>query len=272
MLNDLIKKTTTKIRLSILTLSFYFIFPYSCFSATYLENEQSKTQKHDFYLSLSCGRTILHNAQDILDSIKKLCKSDIKDRYPAVELFFGHVLTSIDKCEAKTDFQWLGSMALGYYIRNNGRFEFEAAYFQGIIKSNSKHLKESLKALHEVISIEKSLLKNVDTINCSGKIGMYTIMPNLYYNPSIKNTSFAPYIGFGVGLMGAKLIFDQSDDNKERKSLKLPWIAYQVKLGFNYSLTQKAKMSFGYRYFNIPLPIVSSIASHNVEVGIIFYF
>ena len=284
------------IKLSLLSL-FCFILPHVCFSNTNLNdlpatsshaakivddekvtNKVDQIQKPSSYFSIHAGRTISHNSKEIISSIKKLSIAIIGSKLEKFKFFVDvdDILKSIDKCEAKTDLQWLGSAALGYYIGNNGRFEFEATYFQGIMNSNANALRKSIQNAAETIPVDKALHEKVNALNCSGKISMYTLMPNLYYNFNIKNTLLSPYVGFGVGIMGAKLTFDKSDDNTERAPLKLPWVAYQAKLGFNYPLTSKAKISFGYRYFNIPLPEVDnnvdSIASHSIEAGLIFDF
>ncbi|WCR54351.1 MAG: hypothetical protein PG981_001373 [Wolbachia endosymbiont of Ctenocephalides orientis wCori] len=93
-------------------------------------------------------------------------------------------------------------------------------------------------------------------------------MFNLYYNPTIKNIPFAPYVGIGVGPVNFKF----ASKLKDNININLPWIAYQEKLGIAYFLIPECKISLGYRCFNIPVPVVDSITTHNVEVGLIFNF
>lgn len=197
-------------------------------------------KKRDFYFSVSGGKThssnpnaIMNGMSAIINNIDNSMRADGKIN----RVYMGFIGPFNG---STTDFQWLSSAALGYHVGGNGGVEFET------VNSSMK------------------IKKTRDTREAS----LWAIMFNLYYNPTIKNIPFAPYVGIGVGPVNFKF----ASKLKDNININLPWIAYQAKLGIAYSLIPEFKISLGYRCFNIPVPIVDSITTHNVEVGLIFNF
>lgn len=273
-----IRKSTTFIALLILCLSFPSIhankYDEDCLDAEQTvedlvsvdESACHKSRKHnkaeivldrnkklDFYVSISGGKVYSDNSETFVQGIKAIVEKAIyfaDKRFGkgmaawVIEKTFG-----IKKFNDKVgvNFQWLGSASLGYYAAENGRIDFEIMYSKVNIKdSNPKPI------------FDKSA-------------GIFTFLLNFYYNPGIQNTQFAPYIGLGIGptIFRSKML---DGKNKDLMPLNIPWFAYQVKLGVDYSITPEVKTFLGYRYFNIPLPIADHAATHNIEVGLLFNF
>ncbi|GFR19765.1 surface antigen-related protein [Trichonephila clavata] len=62
----------------------------------------------------------------------------------------------------------------------------------------------------------------------------------------VQDTQFAPYIGLGIG----PTVFRLKRINGSPQSsmpLNVPWFAYQIKLGINYSIIPEVKTFLGYR-------------------------
>lgn len=169
------------------------MLPYKCFtavdlkdqqqhvgtSATDLENQLPEAKKYNMYCRASLGKISSHNFQNILDSIKHLLKQAAENKEDDLKSFIKPKFLKLmsdqaDDFQPQADFEWIGSVALGLYIGNNGKFELEIAHSQGAIE-NSK------------------------------KMSTYIIIPNLYCSPSIKDTPVIPHVGIGVGLIGVKL-------------------------------------------------------------------
>jgi opacity protein-like surface antigen len=213
--------------------------------------DQSK--KLGFYTSISVGRVYSDNSATFIKGIKAIAKKAIglmESRWGegAASWIIGNTF-DIGKFndQINVDFQWLVSTSLGYYAAENGRIDFEAMYSRlNIIDNNRKRILDE-------------------------SAGIFTFLLNFYYNPRIKDTQFSPYISLGVGptIFRLKKI---NEPNKDLMPLNIPWFAYQVKLGVDYSITPEVKTFLGYRYFNIPVPVADAIATHNIEVGLLFNF
>ncbi len=202
-------------------------------------------KKRDFYFSVSGGKTHSSNPNAVVSSMNVITKeiaNTVKVIYEnRADGEINAMHTKINPFKDSTiDFQWLGSAALGYHVGGNGKIEFEA------INSNMK------------------IINTSDTKEAS----LWAIMSNLYYNPTIKNIPFTPYVSIGAGPVNFKF----ASELKDNVNINLPWFAYQAKLGIAYSFIPELKISLGYRCFNIPIPIADSVATHNVEVGLIFNF
>lgn len=202
-------------------------------------------KKRDFYFSVSGGKThssnpnaVVSDMNVITEEIVTIAKIVYENRADN-EINAIHIKINPFK-NSTIDFQRFGSAALGYHVGGNGKIEFEA------INSNME------------------IAKTSDTKEAS----LWAIMFNLYYNPTIKNIPFAPYVGIGVGPVNFKF----ASELKGNVNINLPWFAYQAKLGIAYSFIPELKISIGYRCFNIPVPIADSVTTHNVEVGLIFNF
>ncbi len=199
-------------------------------------------KKRDFYFSISSGKThydnpnaVMNDVSTIIGKIDEILGAGGSDRG------FTRVYDAFNPFKDSTiDFQWLGSAALGYHVGGNGKIEFE------VINSSIK-------------------IKKVSDIK---QASLWAIMFNLYYNPNIKNTPVAPYVGFGVGPVN----FRFASGLVENININLPWAAYQAKSGISYSFMPELKISLGYRYVNIPVLIVDSVATHNIEAGLILNF
>ncbi|QKX02744.1 P44/Msp2 family outer membrane protein [Wolbachia endosymbiont of Litomosoides sigmodontis] len=210
-----------------------------------------KDKKLDFYISANSGKIYSDNSETLVNGIKAIGERAsilIERRYGTIiKNIVADEIESIKKFDGEIDFQWLNSISLGYYAGENGRIDFETMYSKVNIKNSNFP-----PALDRSASIFSFLL-------------------NFYYNPSIQDIQFAPYIGLGIGPMIFRLKkINESPQNS--MPLNVPWFAYQVRLGVDYSITTKIKTFFGYRYFSIPIPIADDISTHNIEMGLIFNF
>jgi len=225
------------------------------------EPTKEKSKKLDFYVSANGGKIYNDNSETFVKGIKEIGKRfinlintanpNLSLQEKVVSLFIKaglvNEIQSIEKFNGKIDFQWLRSISLGYYAGENGRVDFEAMYSTANIKdSNSPPV------------FEKSA-------------SVFAFLLNFYYNSSIQDTQFAPYIGLGIGPTVFRLKkINGSPENS--MPLNVPWFAYQIKLGVDYSIIPEVKTFFGYRYFSIPIPIADDISTHNIEVGLMFNF
>jgi hypothetical protein len=225
------------------------------------EPTKEKSKKLDFYFNANGGKIYNDNLKTFIKGIKEIGKWFIDlintaDPDLSWEYKLGLILVKaglVDKIEdilkfkGEIDFQWLGSVSLGYYAEKNGRVDFEAMYsIANIEDSNSPPI------------FDKSA-------------SVFAFLLNLYYNPNIQNTQFAPYIGLGIGPTVFRLKkINGSPQNS--MPLNVPWFAYQIKLGINYSIIPEVKTFLGYRYFSVPIPVADDISTHNIEVGLIFSF
>ncbi len=225
------------------------------------EPTKEKSKKLDFYVSANGGKICHDNSETFVKGIKAIgerfinlintANPNLSLQEKVVSLFIKAGLVdeiqSIEKFNGKIDFQWLRSVSLGYYAGENGRVDFEAMYSTANIKdSNSPPV------------FEKSA-------------SVFAFLLNFYYNSSIQDTQFAPYIGLGIGPTVFRLKkINGSPENS--MPLNVPWFAYQIKLGVDYSIIPEVKTFFGYRYFSIPIPIADDISTHNIEVGLMFNF
>lgn len=225
------------------------------------EPTKEKSKKLDFYVSANGGKIYHDNSDTFVKGIKaigerfiRLINTDDSDlswleiqMLRLVKTGLVNEIKSIEKFNGKIDFQWLRSVSLGYYAGENGRVDFEAMYSTANIEdSNSPPL------------FDKSA-------------SVFAFLLNFYYNSSIRDTQFAPYIGLGIG----PTVFRLKKINGSLENLmplNVPWFAYQIKLGVDYSIIPEVKTFFGYRYFSIPIPIADDISTHNIEVGLMFNF
>lgn len=229
--------------------------------ADQVEPTKEKSKKLDFYVSANGGKICHDNSETFVKGIKAIGKRfinlintanpnlSLQEKLVSVFIKAGLVdeIQSIEKFNGKIDFQWLRSVSLGYYAGENGRVDFEAMYSTANIEdSNSPPV------------FEKSA-------------SVFAFLLNFYYNSSIQDTQFAPYIGLGIGPTVFRLKkINGSPENS--MPLNVPWFAYQIKLGVNYLIIPEVKTFFGYRYFSIPIPIADDISTHSIEVGLMFNF
>lgn len=215
------------------------------------EPTKEKSKKLDFYVSANGGKVYHDNSETFVKGIKAIGERVLT----LVESHYGFIIKnivaneikSIQQFDGKIDFQWLNSISLGYYAGENGRVDFETMY--------------------SVANIENSNSPPVFDKSAS----IFAFLLNFYYNPSVQNTQFAPYIGLGIG----PTVFRLKRINGLPQSsmpLNVPWFAYQIKLGINYSIIPEVKTFLGYRYFSVPIPVADDISTHNIEVGLIFNF
>ena len=222
---------------------------------------QRKNQKLDFYVSANGGKIYNDNSKTFVKGIKEIGQwfidlIDTTDPQLSWDSKLGLILVkaglvdeieNILKFKGEIDFQWLRGVSLGYYAGENGRVDFEAMYSTANIEdSNYPPL------------FDKSA-------------SVFAFLLNFYYNSSIRDTQFAPYIGLGIGPTVFRLKkINGSPENS--MPLNVPWFAYQIKLGVNYSIIPEVKTFLGYRYFDIPTPVADDISTHNIEVGLMFNF
>ncbi|MGL9757551.1 MAG: P44/Msp2 family outer membrane protein [Wolbachia sp.] len=218
------------------------------------DNEQptkEKSKKLDFYVSANGGKIYYDNSEIFVKGIKAIGERVLT----LVESHYGFIIKnivageikSIQQFNGKIDFQWLNSVSLGYYDGENGRVDFEAMYSKvNIENGNSPPI------------FDKSA-------------SVFAFLLNFYYNHNIQNTQFAPYIGLGIG----PTVFRLKRINGSLQNsmpLNVPWFAYQIKLGVDYSIIPEVKTFLGYRYFSVPIPVADDISTHNIEIGLIFNF
>ncbi len=215
------------------------------------EPTKEKSKKLDFYVSANGGKVYHDNSEIFVKGIKAIGERVLT----LVESHYGFIIKnivadeikSIQQFDGKIDFQWFSSMSLGYYAGENGKIDFEAAY--------------------SIANIEDSNSPPVFDKSAS----IFAFLLNFYYNPSVQDTQFAPYIGLGIGPTVFRLKrINGSPQNS--MPLNVPWFAYQIKLGVDYSIIPEIKTFLGYRYFSVPIPVADDISTHNIEVGLIFNF
>ncbi|MBA8757736.1 P44/Msp2 family outer membrane protein [Wolbachia pipientis] len=218
------------------------------------DNEQitkEKSKKLDFYVSANGGKVYHDNSETFIKGIKAIGERVLT----LVESHYGFIIKnivaneikSIQQFDGKIDFQWLNSISLGCYAGENGRVDFETMYSKVNIENSNSPL-----------VFDKSA-------------SVFAFLLNFYYNPSIQGTQFAPYIGLGIGPIVFRLKrINGSPQNS--MPLNVPWFAYQIKLGVDYSIIPEIKTFLGYRYFSVPIPVADDISTHNIEVGLIFNF
>ncbi|WP_353287959.1 P44/Msp2 family outer membrane protein [Wolbachia endosymbiont (group B) of Gerris lacustris] len=224
------------------------------------ESTKEKSKKLDFYVSANGGKIYHDNSETFVKGINEIGKWFVNlINTDADSNFFKQIVIeyikeklkdeigNIQRFNGKIDFQWLRSVSLGYYAGENGRVDFEAIYSTANIEdSNSSPI------------FDKSA-------------SVFAFLLNFYYNPNIQSTQFAPYIGLGIGPTVLRLKkINESPENS--MPLNIPWFAYQIKLGVNYSIIPEVKTFLGYRYFDIPTPVADYVFTHNIEVGLMFNF
>lgn len=215
------------------------------------EPTKEKSKKLDFYVSANGGKVYHDNSETFVKGIKAIGErvlTLVESHYGfMIKNIVANEIKSIQQFDGKIDFQWLSSISLGYYAGENGRVDFETMYSRANIESSNSSL-----------IFDKSA-------------SIFAFLLNLYYNPSVQDTQFAPYIGLGIG----PTVFRLKRINGSPQSsmpLNVPWFAYQIKLGMNYSIIPEVKTFLGYRYFSVPIPVADDISTHNIEVGLIFNF
>ncbi|MFP3022278.1 MAG: outer membrane protein [Wolbachia sp.] len=223
------------------------------------EPTKEKSKKLDFYVSANGGKIYNDNSETFVNGIKAIGKKFINlinaddstwltdPLSMLAKIFLVSEIESIQKFKGEINFQWLGSISLGYYAGENGRVDFEAMYsIANIEDSNAPPL------------FDKSAI-------------VFAFLFNFFYSPNIQNTQFAPYFGLGIGPTVFRLKkINGSPENS--MPLNVPWFAYQIKLGVDYSIIPEVKTFLGYRYFSIPIPVADDISTHNIEVGLMFNF
>lgn len=223
---------------------------WSCI-ADQAEPIKEKSKKLDFYVSANGGKVYHDNSETFVNGIKAIGErvlTLVESHYGfMIKNIVANEIESIRQFDGKIDFQWLSSISLGYYAGENGRVDFETMYSRANIESSNSSL-----------VFDKSA-------------SIFAFLLNLYYNPSFQDTQFAPYIGLGIGPTVFRL---KRIDGSPQSSMPLnvPWFAYQIKLGINYSIIPEVKTFLGYRYFSVPIPVADDISTHNIEVGLIFNF
>lgn len=215
------------------------------------EPTKEKSKKLDFYVSANGGKVYHDNSEIFVKGIKAIGErvlTLVESHYGfTIKNIVADEIKSIQQFDGKIDFQWFSSMSLGYYARENGKIDFEAAY--------------------SIANIEDSNSPPVFDKSAS----IFAFLLNFYYNPSVQDTQFAPYIGLGMGPTVFRLKrINGSPQNS--MPLNVPWFAYQIKLGVDYSIIPEIKTFLGYRYFSVPIPVADDISTHNIEVGLIFNF
>lgn len=215
------------------------------------EPTKEKSKKLDFYVSANGGKVYHDNSETFVKGIKAIGErvlTLVESHYGfMIKNIVANEIKSIQQFDGKIDFQWLSSISLGYYAGENGRVDFETMYSRANIESSNSSL-----------VFDKSA-------------SIFAFLLNLYYNPSVQDRQFAPYIGLGIG----PTVFRLKRINGSPQSsmpLNVPWFAYQIKLGMNYSIIPEVKTFLGYRYFSVPIPVADDISTHNIEVGLIFNF
>ncbi|KLT22869.1 surface antigen-related protein [Wolbachia endosymbiont of Armadillidium vulgare str. wVulC] len=217
------------------------------------EPTKKKSKKLDFYVSANGGKVYHDNSETFVKGIQAIGKRILnlieEDHY--INIIVKNIATrEIEKIldfNGTVDFQWLNSISLGYYAGENGRVDFETIYSK--------------------VNIENS--NSPPVFDKSASVSAFLL--NFYYNPNIQNTQFAPYIGLGIG----PTVFRLKKINglpQNSMPLDIPWFAYQIKLGVDYSIIPEVKTFLGYRYFNIPTPVADDISTHNIEAGLILNF
>ena len=215
---------------------------------TFMEYFSEKEPKrYGFYTGISGGKIFFDNSQVFVGGIKAIVRrvgSLIKESSYAdfIKTILIGEIDSIEQFKGKVNFQWVSNAFVGYYTRENGRTEFEVIY------STVKIAESSDKVFDESASI-------------------FTFLLNAYYNPTIQNTRFAPYISLGIGPTVLRV---RKFAKENLVPLNVPWFAYQAKFGVDYLITSDITISAGYRYFSIPIPIADNITTHNIEIGLRF--
>ncbi|MFL3877206.1 P44/Msp2 family outer membrane protein [Wolbachia endosymbiont of Trichogramma kaykai] len=216
------------------------------------EPTEKKSKKLGFYVSASGGKIYSDSSEVFVEGMRAIGKRIIalaEGHYGGflLDLFLGDEIKNIKKFNGKIDFQFFGSVSVGYSAGENGRVDFET--------------------IHSKVNIEDS--NSPPLFDKSASVSAFLL--NFYYNPSVQNTQFAPYISLGIGSTVFRLKrIDKS--SKNLVPLNLPWLVYQIKLGVVYSVIPEVKTFLAYRYFNIPAPIANDIFTHNIEVGLMFNF
>ncbi|WP_168463987.1 outer membrane protein [Wolbachia endosymbiont of Ctenocephalides felis wCfeT] len=210
--------------------------------------EKKQTKKLNFYVSANSGKVYHDNSEILVEGIKTIGKRvSTLTKNTIIEFIAAKEIKSIENFKGEIDFQWLNSIALGYYAGENGQVDFEAMYSKVKIKDSSEN-----KIFDETA-------------------GIFAFLLNLYYNPNTKDAKCTPYIGLGVGPTVFRLKkFNGSPE--ELMPMNVPWFAYQIKLGVSYSIIPEIRTFLGYRYFSIPIPVADDISTHNIEAGLQFNF
>lgn len=148
------------------------------------------------------------------------------------------------------DYKQLASVSLGSYIGDNYRLEFEV--FGSKINLN--------------VPFNGNMYTPLSTY-------LFGVIPTLYRDYNIKNTPFNLHFGMGYG--PAIFAVDIKDTNNESFipiPIPLPSLALKSKLGVDYSVNQRTKISLGYRFLYMPMISLLGITTHNIEAGLTFYF
>ncbi|MDG7055904.1 MAG: porin family protein [Wolbachia endosymbiont of Meromenopon meropis] len=210
-----------------------------------------KNTKFNFYVSAHGGKVCHNNSEIFTNGIRTIGKKLLSLIKGSESSIINNIvrdkIKSVHQLDWKINFRYLSSLSLGYNITENYRIDFETMYSWADIKSSNP-----LPIFSKSISI-------------------FVFLLNFFYNPSISDSQYAPYIGFGIG----PTVFNLKKTNESSKNsitLNVPWFAYQIKFGLDYSIIPEIKFSLGYRYLDIPILIADNVSTHNIEIGLKFNF
>lgn len=146
---------------------------------------------------------------------------------------------AFSKYNANHNSPFAASVAVGYKgLFPGSKTELELTYSR--VKANNVSLADGPISVHYKdksssanLPIYKIDLNNDQITNISG-------MVNTYYQWDNDRFSFSPYVGAGVGLTRIEMY--------EKASIGL---AYQLKAGVNYRMTEDTDVYVGYRHFGV---------------------
>ncbi|WP_253299858.1 porin family protein [Wolbachia endosymbiont of Chironomus riparius] len=144
------------------------------------------------------------------------------------------------------DLRWLSSLSLGYYIGDNYKVE--------------------LKAFSSKMNLNIPFNEKIHTLLSAS---IYGLIPTLYYTYNIKNTPFNLYSGMGLGPAICEITMNIGTQSL---TSSIPFLTSQARIGIDYSLNQRTKISLGYRLFYMPMASILGVHTHNIETGLTFNF
>ncbi|UWI83384.1 outer membrane protein [Wolbachia endosymbiont of Howardula sp.] len=221
---------------------------------THQPDISEKTKKSDFYISMYRSKVYQDTPEKFIRCITSIREKILgwidEDQYIHVMLkkMITGEINKILHFNGHIDFYWLNNIAVGVKIGDNTRLDLEAMYSEITIRNS-----------HDITSsIDHSLT-------------MLALLTNIYYNPHVQDTRFTPYVGFGIGPTVFRLQ-TLTPLSHNSISIDLSLFVYQLKCGINYSILPTLRTCFGYRFFNIPMPIAGAISTHSIEAGLVFDF
>ncbi|MFZ2225646.1 MAG: outer membrane beta-barrel protein, partial [Candidatus Deferrimicrobium sp.] len=112
-----------------------------------------------------------------------------------------------------------------------------------------------------------------------GDTSSMALMVNAYYDFKMVSPTIVPYIGVGIG--GASISVDASDDVGQIVDDDDLVFAYQAMAGVGFAVNQQVTIDLGYKYFATSDPSFEAIgggtfdseySSHNVFLGLRYNF